>query len=58
MNREMELFASALTTQIWDTVAMTIESFDFVSQWMQTASSKLAAEYGQLGMELLADESV
>lgn len=54
----MELFASTLTTQIWDTVAMTIESFDFVSQWIQTVSSKLAAEYSYLGMELLADESV
>lgn len=46
MNRAMELFVSTLTTQIWDTVAMTIESSDFVSQWIQTVSSKLAAEYG------------
>lgn len=40
------LFAYALTAQICDTVAMTIESFDFVSQCIQTVSSPLIAEYG------------
>lgn len=40
------LFAYTLTAQIWDTVAMTIETSDFVSQCIQTVSSQLIAEYG------------
>jgi len=45
MNWEIELFASTFTTSIWDTVAMTIESSDLVSQGIQTVSSQLVAEY-------------
>lgn len=40
------LFAYTLAAQTWDTVAMTIESFDFVSQCIQTVSSQLTAGYG------------